>query len=126
MRSMLAIVERAHSGTVETLYAEVFHIAYGLGRRIDQFDLLLRGDAVTAALEAPPVPAQAVGGRRVDGLPDCGWSVRLLIANGARVLVDEPDLRALGLADRTLVPDVERTNGASAVRWSGYDAVWFL
>ena len=126
MAALLAIVQRAHRGAVETQFADVFWVAREFHRQLGALDLLLRGTAVTAAVRdegsGPDAYPQIFG-----TVPDHRESVRTLLADGVRVLVDAHDLGALGLAGAALLPGAARHDAAcGALAWSDYDEVWFL
>jgi intracellular sulfur oxidation DsrE/DsrF family protein len=130
---VLAIIENGHRGGVETQYADVFYLARELNRQVGRLDVLLRGPAVTCALDAVKPAALDADARliRVGStqarLPDVGASIRRLLGDGMAVAVDGADLAALGLGADRLIDGVTVTAGvADAAGWLNYDGVWFL
>jgi intracellular sulfur oxidation DsrE/DsrF family protein len=130
---VLAIIENGHRGGLETQFADVFYLVRELNRQIGRIDVLLRGPAVTCALDAVKPDAAEREDRRLRAgptlarLPDVRASVRNLLGDGMAVAVDGADLSALGLPSDRLIDGVAVTDGeADATRWLDYDGVWFL
>jgi hypothetical protein len=123
--AVLAIMERAYRGAVETQYADLPFVLRDLHRQLGGMVVLLRGVAVTLALDGPdPVPLR-LGGTTLDTLPDRRHAVRGMLEDGIAVHVDEQDLVAAGLTVRRLLPGV-RPAGPHDLPWADYDHVWFL
>jgi hypothetical protein len=127
-RSVLLIVERAYRGGVEAQFADVLYFIRELHRQSGGADLALRGLAASYAVDTGFVPALRIAGATIDTLTDPRQGVRKLIAEGAGVWVEEPDLAALGRHARDrLLPGVRCLAGHGlAVRWPEYERVWFM
>ncbi|NUS85232.1 MAG: hypothetical protein HOY75_21505 [Streptomyces sp.] len=125
----LVMIERAYRGAVERQFADALSLVTELHRQsVGGTDLALRGLAVSYALTTDYEPAVRIGGRTLDTLPDPRATVRDILAAGVAVLVEEPDLTALGrtAADRLLTGVRVVEAGGLAARWSSYEQVWFL
>jgi len=123
----LAVIERGYRGSAEVQFCDLGHLSRGLHSQLGGLDVALRGSAVTFAVSAPPVPALRIADRLLDAPPDQRRSVRGLLADGAVVYVDEPDLRALGLPAGRLLPGVTCLDTSVLTdRWPDYRGVWFL
>ncbi|MFD0277032.1 hypothetical protein ACFVHB_24425 [Kitasatospora sp. NPDC127111] len=123
---VLAIVERGYRGALDKQFFDELYLATELHRQLGGLDVLLRGSAVSYALDAGPVPSLRIGNRTVDTLTDPRQGLRTLLGAGVRVLVEEPDLAALG-SPRPVIEGVELAPpGATAARWSTYRMVVFL
>jgi hypothetical protein len=124
----LVMVQKAHRGSVETQFVDVLYYVRGLHRQSGSCDLALRGLAVGYAVDTDFRPSVRVGSRMVDTLPDPRASVRTLLGEGVAVLVEEPDLVALGrTAPERLLPGVRVLEpGGLASSWPRYEQVWFL
>jgi hypothetical protein len=126
----LLIMEKAYRGSVETQFADALYVVPDLHRQSGGgCDLALRGPAVGYALRTDaPQPPLRLGGRTLDTLPDPRASVAKVLDAGVTVLVERPDLAALGrtAADR-LLPGVQVIEAYGlAARWPSYEQVWFL
>jgi hypothetical protein len=126
--SLLLIVERAYRGAVETQFSDVLFFVKELNRQSGGADLALRGLAASYALDTSFVPAIRIAGRTLATLTDPRQGVRDLIADGAAVWVEEPDLTALGpQAAGRLLPGVRcLARHGLAARWPEYERVWFM
>jgi hypothetical protein len=125
---VLGIIDRAYRGAVESQFFDAMYGAIDLRDQFGRMDLALRGGAVTMAVaEDVYRPVVQLGDLRVDTLPDYRASAKALIAEGIRVFVDEPDLRALGFEPSQLIDGAicVDTNEMAAT-WSEYDGVWFV
>ncbi|GHJ36848.1 hypothetical protein [Streptomyces sp. TS71-3] len=124
----LAVIERAYRGAIETQFADVLYLVRELNRQLGGLDLLLRGLAVTYAVEAAPVPAVRVGGGELDTLPDPRRSMATLLDEGVGVRVDARDLAALDPAGSSrLMPGAELIDGSrAALLWPQYAEVLYL
>ena len=127
-RRSLIIIERAWRGAAETQFADALYFLRELNRQLAGIDLLLRGRAVLAALDADGTPPLTLGRRELSTLPDPRASVRTMLGEGLAVLVEDNDLLALGrAANAPLLPGVTRVApGEMAPRWPDYLGVWFL
>ncbi|GIG63043.1 hypothetical protein Lfu02_74150 [Longispora fulva] len=122
----LAVVDRAYRGGPEVQFCDLLYLARGLHRQLGGLDVVLRGSAVTFAVDTNPLPRLRVGARYLD-LPDPRRSLRALLAADSAVSVDEPALRALGLTPDRVLPGVVCRDSASLTRdWPDYEGVWFL
>ena len=127
MARFLAIVERGYRGSVEVQFCDLGYLARGLHVQLRGLDVVLRGSAVTFALAGEFRPTLAIGATVVDTLADQRRSLHGLIADGADVYVDEPDLRSLGLSADRLLPGVTCLDTTKlAGSWPDYEGVWFL
>jgi hypothetical protein len=123
---VLAIIERGYRGALEKQFFDELYLATELHRQLGGLDILLRGSAVGYAVDAGPVPAVRLGNLTVDTLTDPREGLKTLLAAGVGVLVEEPDIAALGAA-RPLVEGVRLTPaGHTAGRWDDYRMVVFL
>lgn len=125
---VLGVIDRAYRGAVEVQFFDALYGILDFRGQLGGIALMLRGAAVTLAVdERTYQPVVEFGPVRVDTLPDYRRNLRQLVAEGVPVMVDEPDLRALGLGPEDLVPGVEclDTNELAA-RWPDYDGVWFV
>ncbi|MCB5181526.1 hypothetical protein [Streptomyces antimicrobicus] len=123
---VLAIVERGYRGALEKQFFDELYLATELHRQLGGLDILLRGSAVSYAVDAGPVPALRIGGRTVDTLTDPRKGLRVLLDLGVRVWVEEPDIAALG-SPRPLIQGVALTRpGEIAEQWGDYRLVFFL
>lgn len=126
---VLAIVERGYRGALEKQFFDELYLATELHRQLGGLDILLRGQAVTYALDAPPVPPLRIGNRTVDTLPDPRQGLRTLLDAGVGVWAEEPGLAALGAAGspgRLLAGIQVAPEGGTAARWTDYRMVCFL
>lgn len=125
----LAIVDRAYRGAVEVQFFDTVYGALDFAPLLGRADLALRGLAVTLAVREDAYrPVLRLGAGTLDTLPDYRGGVRALLAAGARVFVDGPDLDRLGFTGpHDLLDGAERvdTNDLAAT-WAQYEAVWFL
>ncbi|MFE9635243.1 hypothetical protein [Streptomyces sp. NPDC006463] len=123
---VLAIVERGYRGALEKQFFDELYLATELHRQLGGLDILLRGSAVSYAVDAGPVPALRIGNRTVDTLSDPREGLRTLLGAGVRVWVEEPDIEALGSA-HPLIEGIGLTRrGETAERWTDYRMVLFL
>ncbi|RJQ75852.1 DsrE family protein [Amycolatopsis panacis] len=121
----LMVVDRGYRGSVEAQFFDALYGVLMLGDQLGGVEVVLRGNAVTAAVaDEEPLPAFRVGS--VD-LPAPRQTVCALVAKGVPVHVDRPDLTAFGLDDGALIDGVTCSDTAMlAARWTDYDGVWFL
>lgn len=123
---VLAIVERGYRGTLEKQFFDELYLATELHRQLGGLDILLRGPAVTYALEAGPVPPLRIGNRTVDTLSDPRKGLRSLLDLGVGVWTEEPALAALG-SPRPVLDGIRLAGeGEMAARWGEYRMVFFL
>lgn len=127
------IVDRAYRGSAESQFFDAFYGVLNLSAQVGDVQVVLRGNAVTAALdpEAGGIPDGggylSPGGAGPDALPDPRGPVRAMLAAGITTYADEPSLRAFCLDADALLPGVTclDTTGLAA-SWAEYDGVWFL
>ncbi|MER5541040.1 hypothetical protein ACWD4N_00250 [Streptomyces sp. NPDC002586] len=126
--SVLGVIDRAYRGAVETQFFDAMYGFLDFLPQLESVSIALRGAAVTLAVDEDSYrPAVAFGPVRVKTLPDYRNTVRQLLAEGVPILVDEPDLRALGFEAKDLVPGVECLDtNELACRWDEFDGVWFV
>lgn len=122
---VLAVVERAYRGAVETQYAHLPFVLRDLHRQLGEVVVLLRGPAVTLGLDGPAQPVLRLGHAVVDTLPDRRDAVRGLLDDGVAVFVDDADLRTAGLPTSRLLAGV-RTADRRTLPWDGFAHVWFF
>ncbi|MGW7409505.1 hypothetical protein ACWGI9_38420 [Streptomyces sp. NPDC054833] len=123
----LAIVERAYRGAVEVAYFDALFLGIEIHRQLG-LDVLLRGEAVTYAVDAPAAlePLQ-VGKRLIDTLDAPRADLLRLRDLGVGIRVEREDLAALGLGEDRLISGVECVAaGEFAARWAEYDRIFFL
>ncbi|WP_457034266.1 hypothetical protein [Kitasatospora sp. P5_F3] len=125
---LLAVLERpVQTGAVETSFADVLYAARELNRQFGGLDLVLRGAAVTAAVDAPrtgPLPLGLAGAAPV---ADPATGLTDLLADGAVVRADLAGLARLGLGPDRLLPGVRPFDGDRlAELLPAYEQVWFL
>ncbi|MGW0783130.1 hypothetical protein [Streptomyces sp. NPDC002913] len=125
---LLAVLERpVQTGPVETSYADVLYVARELHRQFGALELILRGAAVTAGVEAADPGPPALGPQLQAVVPSPASGVADLIADGAAVWADEASLARLGLATGRLVNGVRTCDaGRLADVLPGHERVWFL
>ncbi|MEU3465607.1 hypothetical protein ABZ721_37430 [Streptomyces sp. NPDC006733] len=125
---VLGVIDRAYRGSVEVQFFDALYGILDFRAQLGGVALALRGAAVTLAVdELSYTPTVDLGPVNVGTLPDYRNQVRRLIAEGVPVMVDEPDLRALGFEPGDVVPGVEVLNtNELAARWPEYDGVWFV
>jgi hypothetical protein len=128
MPTILAILDRPYRGAVEAQFVDCLYFAREINRQVAPLALLLRGPAVTLAVQdAGYQPCLRLGSVRLDTLPDYRGSLRELLSDGVPVTADEADLRALGLDATRLLPGVRCADtGLLASSWPDYEGVWFL
>jgi hypothetical protein len=124
----LAIVDRGYRGSIE---AQFFDALYGVrmfAAQLGGIDLLLRGTSVTAALRpAGDVPRVTLGSEPVALSADPRAAISGLTENGTAVYVDAGSLADLGLGPEAVLPGCAVLDTTElAVRWPGYEQVWFL
>lgn len=123
----LAVLENGYRGAVEVQFADLLYLCRGLHHQLGGMDVALRGSAVTFAVAFGPNRPLRIGATVLDALPERRCGLRLLMAAGVTVYVDEPDLRCLGLPADRLVPGVTCLDTTDlAGRWADYEGVWFL
>ncbi|MFE0106743.1 hypothetical protein [Streptomyces sp. NPDC059009] len=123
---VLAIVERGYRGALEKQFFDELYLATELHRQLGGLDILLRGTAVTYALDTGPMPALRIGNRTVDTLTDPRQGLRTLLAAGVGIWVEAAALAALGSL-RPLVEGVRlAAEGELAARWGEYRQICFL
>jgi hypothetical protein len=126
VKTVLAIVERSHRGTLEQQYAHVLWLVHSLHRQAPM-TLLLRGPAVVYALDAAPPGPLRLGGRACGISPDYRAAVERLCAAGGVVLVCADSLDRFGLRARPLIAGVRPVTldeiTSAAV---GCDSIWYL
>ncbi|MFF4082306.1 hypothetical protein ACFYZN_23255 [Streptomyces sp. NPDC001777] len=124
---VLGIVERAYRGAVEKQFFDVLYMAVELHRQLGGMDILLRGPAVTCAVEAAETGPLRFGDRVLDTLTDPRHDLRVLLDAGVRIFAQEEDLTALGFAPGDLLDDVRPVPAAEmAGRWPEYRMVSYL
>jgi hypothetical protein len=125
--SLLVVLERGYRGTVEVQFSDLLYVCRGLHRQLGGLDLVLRGSAVTFAVDAAPVPPLRIAGHELRATADPRASLRGLLADGVRAWVDEEELGRRGLRTDRLVDGVESGAAAElAALWPDYERVWFL
>ncbi|MFJ4283631.1 hypothetical protein [Streptomyces massasporeus] len=125
-RRVLAIVERGYRGALEKQFFDELYLATELHRQLGGLDILLRGPAVTYALDAQPPPALRIGNRVVDTLTDPRKGLRSLLDAGVDVWIEKRALAALH-SPRPLLDGVRLAGeGEVAARWGEYRMVFFL
>lgn len=126
MRRTLAIVERAHRGTVEQQYAHVLWLVHALHRQ-SPMTVLLRGPAAVYALDTPPPRPPRLGNVAWGAFPDYRDALGRLRADGAIAFVCLASLHDLGLGERPLCPDVQTlTIDDITAMVIEHRRVWFL
>jgi len=126
---VLAIVERGYRGALEKQFFDELYLATELHRQLGGLDILLRGQAVTYALNAGPPPPLRIGNRTVDTLSDPRKGLRTLLEAGVGVWAEEPALAAVGAGGspgRLLRGIRVARDGELAARWTEYRMVCFL
>ncbi|MFF8937587.1 hypothetical protein ACF08O_23140 [Streptomyces paradoxus] len=122
----LAIVERAYRGAVEVAYFDALFLGIEIHRQLGLV-LLLRGEAVTYAVDAPAPAPLLVGKRLVDTLDAPRADLLRLRDLGVGIRVEREDLAALGLSEDRLIDGVECVAaGEFAAHWPDYDRIFFL
>ncbi|GAB3898685.1 hypothetical protein GCM10029964_083560 [Kibdelosporangium lantanae] len=124
MPGQLAIVERAHRGAVEKQYYDCLY-NLRLHLRLGPLDVLLRGTAVTYAVESARTPDLRVGDHVVSTVSSPAVDLGKLMADGARVWVEETDVRSHGLTADLLLSGVD-VAAAGDLSWASYDLVYYF
>lgn len=118
---LLAVIDRDGPAVAEEC-TDLLAFCVGLRVNFGGLDLVLRGGAVTCALQAAAGiadPHQTTRGPRryLEGL----------LRSGVQVWADEADLNSAGHGGKPLVAGVTCTDtNTLAVTWPTYDKVWFL
>lgn len=124
---ILAVIERDYPATAQAQYGDLFYFCVGIRTQFGSMDLVLRGSAVTCALNAPDTRTPRRGNDTATNHPAPQQYLRTLIRTGVRVWADDADLTARGDPDGTLLNGVVAADtDALAVRWHEYQEVWFL
>lgn len=105
MTRTLAVIERAHRGTVEQQYAHVLWLVHSLHSQ-SPMSVLLRGTAVVYALAGEPPDPVRVGDTPWGVYPDYQAAVARLLTDGAEVHVSRTGLRHLSLETKPLLSGV--------------------
>ena len=105
MTRTLAVIERAHRGTVEQQYAHVLWLAHSLHTQ-SPMSVLLQGPAVVYALAGTPPGPVRMGDVAWGVYPDYQAAVGRLVADGADVHVSTSALNTFGLAAQPLLSGV--------------------
>ncbi|MEU9212632.1 DsrE family protein [Streptomyces sp. NPDC048415] len=122
----LAIVERAYRGAVEVAYFDALFLGIEIHRQLG-LDVLLRGEAVTYAVDGPAPEPFLVGKRLVETLDAPRADLLRLRDLGVGIRVEREDLAALGLGEDRLIDGAEPVAaGEFAARWPEYDRIFFL
>jgi hypothetical protein len=122
----LAIVERAYRGAVEVAYFDALFLGIEIHRQLG-LDVLLRGEAVTYAVDGPAPEPFLVGKRLVETLDAPRADLLRLRDLGVGIRVEREDLAALGLGEDRLIDGAEAVAaGEFAARWPEYDRIFFL
>lgn len=116
---ILAVVDRRYQDATAEQHGDVIDFCVGLLASFGRFDLVLRGSAVSCAVEPPQPPGQQPAGPQ--------RRLRTLIRTGVQIWADRADLVAFGYPDAPLLAGVvvDDTDDL-APRWRGYERVWFL
>ena len=125
--ALLVVIEHGYRGSAEVQFSDLLYVCLGLHSRLGGADLLLRGGAVSFAVEAGPVPPLRIGARLLETAPDPRRSLARLLAAGVRAWADEADLNHRGFTADRLIDGVAAADGAElAAQWPEYQRVWFL
>lgn len=124
----LAILDRGYRGSLEAQFFDAFYGVRMFAAQLGGIDLLLRGTSVTAALRpAGDVPRVTLGSEPVALSADPRAAVTGLIEQGTTVYVDVASLADLGVGRESVLPECMVLDTTElAVRWPGYEQVWFL
>ncbi|MFF7793106.1 hypothetical protein [Streptomyces sp. NPDC007991] len=127
-RPLLAVLERpVQTGQVETSYADLLYVVRELHRQFGGVRLLLRGAAVTAAVDGTRHGPPPLGPALRALAPSPAEGLAALLADGVTVRADLASLTRLGLAQRRLVSGVLACDaGRLAEELPAYERVWFL
>lgn len=122
----LAIVERSHRGTIEQQYAHVLWLVHSLHAQAPMV-LLLRGSAVSYAVDGVRAGPLRLGDQPWGTFPDYQEAIDRLHADGAAVLVCTASLDRFGLGDRPLIAGIKPVNAMEiASVAAGCAAIWYL
>lgn len=122
----LAIVERAYRGAVEVAYFDALFLGIEIHRQLG-LDVLLRGEAVTYALEAAPAPPVRIGGHLLETLGAPRDDLLRLREAGVGIWVEEDGLAGLGIGRDRLIDGARcAAPGELAARWPDYDRIFYL
>jgi len=125
--ALLVVIEHGYRGSAEVQFSDLLYVCQGLHSRLGGADLLLRGGAVSFAVETGPVAPLRIGARSLETAPDPRRSLRALLAAGVRTRVDEADLIDRGFTVDRLISGVAAGDSAElAAQWPDYQRVWFL
>jgi hypothetical protein len=125
--ALLVVIERGYRGSVEVQFSDLLYVCRGLHAQLGGVDLVLRGSAVSFAVDAKPVPPVRIGTQLLDATPDPRRSLRELLAAGVNAWVDEADLTRCGFTVNRLISGVVTGDTVElAASWPEYQGVWFL
>jgi hypothetical protein len=125
--ALLVVIEHGYRGSAEVQFSDLLYVCRGLHSRLGGVDLVLRGPAVSFAVQAEPLAPPRIGARLLEAVPDPRRSLLDLLAAGVGTWADEADLIDCGFAADRLISGVVAADGAElAARWPEYQGVWFL
>ena len=120
----LAVIERAHRGTVEQQYAHVLWLAHSLHTQ-SPMSVLLQGPAVVYALAGEPPGPVRVGDAAWGVYPDYQAAIGRLLADGAEVYVSGSALNTFDLAGQPLLSGVSVLSDEDIVTLAGRCGRWW-
>ncbi len=125
MGSILAIVERAYHGTIEEQDDTILWFSAAVKNAGANLAVLLRGNAVSYALQGQDASGLTIGGVPLKVPPTIDKDVKELIGKGVPVYAVDEDLKRRGIAKADLVPGVKVIPQKETIGlWERYDSIW--
>jgi sulfur transfer complex TusBCD TusB component (DsrH family) len=125
MGSILAIVERAYHGTIEEQDDTILWFSAAVKNAGADLAVLLRGNAVSYALQGQDASGLTIGGVPLKVPPTIDKDVTELIGKGVPVYAVDEDLKRRGIAKADLVPGVKVIPQKETIGlWERYDSIW--
>ena len=122
-KSSLAIVEKAHRGTLEDRYGNIVWLSECTRQMKADHNIVLAGPAVTAAFDADDGPEMSIADMAMGPIGQLPKAVRSLKDAGAQIWVLQSDLDRFA-GNHPLVAGVEVAPSLAALT-AAHDHVWF-
>jgi sulfur relay (sulfurtransferase) DsrF/TusC family protein len=123
MARYLSVIDSAYRATIEEQDDTAVWFTHAMKNGGADVAILLKGDAVSYALEGQNAAGLRFGGRAVKG-PDMGRDVKAVIAKKIPLYVVAEDLAERGMPAAQLIPGVEQiARGAIAKLIEAHDRI---